>query len=158
MEVLCKLQRATDCSAQIRHLSQSFIIKIWKMWLCMSSNYARGSFHPHRLEGGSRCRHFHGHYSQSFSRSAFESTGKKQQPWFTPWYILNVSRQNCIESPCLLNDLVGLITSEVSAIHPMVNWAALREKVHNGLSRCHTIRRMGVHGRAHPSFGITSTF
>ncbi len=28
----------------------------------------------------------------------------------------------------------------------------------NGLSRCHTKRRMGARGRAHPSFGMTPTF
>ncbi len=26
-----------------------------------------------------------------------------------------------------------------------------------GLCRCHTKRRMGAHGRAHPSFGMTPT-
>ncbi len=41
------------------------------------------------------------------------------------------------------------------------NWAALREKVPNVLSRCQTKRRMGARGRAHPSFqsfGMTPTF
>ena len=37
-------------------------------------------------------------------------------------------------------------------------WAALREKVSNGLSRCHTKRRTGALGRARPSFGMTPTF
>ena len=37
-------------------------------------------------------------------------------------------------------------------------WAVLREKVLNVLSRCHTKRRTGTRGRAHPSFGITPTF
>ena len=30
-------------------------------------------------------------------------------------------------------------------------------KVPNGLSRCHTKKGTGVHGRAHPSFGMTLT-
>ena len=36
-------------------------------------------------------------------------------------------------------------------------WAVLREKVPNVLSRCHTKRRTGTHGRARPSFGMTPT-
>ncbi len=41
-------------------------------------------------------------------------------------------------------------------------WAASHKKVHNGLSRCHTNRRMGAQRRmgvlrAHPSFGMTPT-
>ena len=34
----------------------------------------------------------------------------------------------------------------------------LHEKVPNGPSRCHTKRRMGARGCAHPSFGMTPTF
>ncbi len=37
-------------------------------------------------------------------------------------------------------------------------WCASRENRPNGLCRCHTKRRMGVHGRVHPSFGMTPTF
>ncbi len=37
-------------------------------------------------------------------------------------------------------------------------WAALREKVPNVLSRCHTKRRTGARGRDRPSFGMTPTF
>ena len=37
-------------------------------------------------------------------------------------------------------------------------WAMLCEKVPNGLSCCHTKRRTGVCGRAHPSFGMTPSF
>ena len=37
-------------------------------------------------------------------------------------------------------------------------WAVLCEKVPNLLSRCHTKRRLGGHGRARPSFGMTPTF
>ncbi len=37
-------------------------------------------------------------------------------------------------------------------------WAALREKVPNVLSRCHTKRRTGAQGHARPSFGTTLTF
>ena len=37
-------------------------------------------------------------------------------------------------------------------------WAVSSKKVPNGLSRCHTKRRMGVCGRPHPSFGMTLTF
>ncbi len=36
-------------------------------------------------------------------------------------------------------------------------WAVLCEKVPNVLSRCHTKRRTGARGRAHPSFGMTPT-
>ncbi len=32
-----------------------------------------------------------------------------------------------------------------------------REKVPNVLSRCHTKRKIGVRGRAHPSFRMTPT-
>ena len=39
-----------------------------------------------------------------------------------------------------------------------VIWAASSEKVPNVLSRCHTKRRTGAHGRALPSFGMTPTF
>ena len=39
-----------------------------------------------------------------------------------------------------------------------VRIAASRKKVPNGLSRWHTKRRIGVHGRARPSFGMTPTF
>ncbi len=38
------------------------------------------------------------------------------------------------------------------------NWSALCKMVPNGLSQCHTKRRMGTHGCAHPSFGMTPTF
>ncbi len=38
------------------------------------------------------------------------------------------------------------------------DWAALRKMVSNVLSCCHTERRMGMWGRAHPSFGMTPTF
>ena len=37
-------------------------------------------------------------------------------------------------------------------------WAPSRKKVPNGLSFCHTKRRMGARGRVHPSFGMTPTF
>ncbi len=37
-------------------------------------------------------------------------------------------------------------------------WAALREKVLNVLSLCHTKRRTGTHGHARSSFGMTPTF
>ena len=37
-------------------------------------------------------------------------------------------------------------------------WAALREKVPNVLSHCHTKRRTGARGRARPSFGMTPTY
>ncbi len=37
-------------------------------------------------------------------------------------------------------------------------WAALREKVPNVLSRCHTKRRTGARGRDRPFFGMTPTF
>ncbi len=36
--------------------------------------------------------------------------------------------------------------------------AASSGKVSNGLSRCHTKRRMDAHGRVHPTFGMTPTF
>ena len=36
-------------------------------------------------------------------------------------------------------------------------WAASHKKVPNVLSRCHTKRRMGARGRAHPSYGMTTT-
>ncbi len=39
-----------------------------------------------------------------------------------------------------------------------VKWVALRKKVPNVLSRCHTKRRKGTRGRARPSFGMTPTF
>ena len=39
-----------------------------------------------------------------------------------------------------------------------IMWAALREKVSNALSRCHTKRRAGACGHARPSFGMTPTF
>ncbi len=47
------------------------------------------------------------------------------------------------------------------AHHPVADgpyWAALREKVPNVLSRCHTKIRTGARGRARPSFGMTPTF
>ncbi len=37
-------------------------------------------------------------------------------------------------------------------------WPATCKKVPNVLSRCHTKIRMGARGRAHPSFGMTTTF
>ncbi len=37
-------------------------------------------------------------------------------------------------------------------------WAALREKVHNVLSRCHPKRRTGARGRARPTFVMTTTY
>ena len=42
----------------------------------------------------------------------------------------------------------------------MIIWAALRKKVPNVLSRCHTStkRRTGARGRARLSFGMTPTF
>ena len=36
--------------------------------------------------------------------------------------------------------------------------AVLYKKVRNVLSHCHTNRRMGVHGHAHPCFDMTPTF
>ncbi len=37
-------------------------------------------------------------------------------------------------------------------------WAKILGKVPNVLSRCHTKRRVGVLGRACPSFGMSPTF
>ncbi len=37
-------------------------------------------------------------------------------------------------------------------------WVVLCKKVPNVLSRCHTKRKTGLHGRTHPSFGMTPTF
>ncbi len=37
----------------------------------------------------------------------------------------------------------------------LLKWTASHK---NGLSWCHSKRRMGVHGRTHPSFGMTSAF
>ncbi len=44
------------------------------------------------------------------------------------------------------------------AIHSEIKVGAPHEKVPYGLSRCHTKRRMALHGRTHPSFGMTLTF
>ena len=37
-------------------------------------------------------------------------------------------------------------------------WCASQENRPYGLCRCHAKRRMGAHGRTHPSFGMTPTF
>ena len=91
-----------------------------------------------------------------------------------------------MSSPCLLHTQVGskkvVLTNLLRPSHKkgalilhnitlkfttMQDWCwqqsarlflcALRQKVPNGLSRCHTKRRMGVRGHTHPSFGMTLT-
>ena len=37
-------------------------------------------------------------------------------------------------------------------------WAVLHVMAPYGMSGCHTQRRMGARGRAHPSFGMLPTF
>ena len=44
------------------------------------------------------------------------------------------------------------------SIHYTIMGGIVQKGPCNGLSRWHTKRRMGAHGRAHPSFGMTPTF
>ena len=50
------------------------------------------------------------------------------------------------------------LTSQIVNQGFLTNLQRLREKVHNGLSRCQTKRRMAAYGRAHRSFGMTPAF
>ena len=48
--------------------------------------------------------------------------------------------------------------SQIKTFHSRNSWIASSKKVLNDLSRCHNKRRIGVGGRTHLSFGMTSTF
>ena len=61
--------------------------------------------------------------------------------------------QLIIHTPCTIN--IQHFPMWAYRLSHMASWAALCEKVPNGLSRCHTKRRMGARGRTHPSFGRT---
>ncbi len=66
-----------------------------------------------------------------------------------------VSRYICTMWPVIF---FYILYCTVSRYRTACIWAASRKNVPNVLSRCHTKRRMGTCGLAHPSFGMTQTY